>query len=116
MYVYAHVPLLEIDDVLEVYQTVTEEEIQQKIELIDAEFEMPDPKSDPVTEKSTYEDKYQTAKTAVALDKFVDKYNLTGLAYYYEGQEHSLHRKVATTFIVGNSWYRERNCQIEEVF
>lgn len=98
-----HVPLLEIDDVLDVYATVTEEEIAEKIAVIDAEFDMPEPESDPVTSKLTDEDKYQAAKTAVALDKFVEKYNLTGLAYYYEGQEGSLHREVATTFIVGNS-------------
>ena len=98
-----HVPLLEIDDVLECYNEVTEDEIQEKIAVIDAEFDMPDPKSDPVTSKLTDEDKYQAAKSAVALDKFVEKYNLTGLAYYYEGGADSLHRKVATTFIVGNS-------------
>lgn len=98
-----HVPLLEIDDVLDVYSTVTEEEIQEKIAVIDAEFDMPEPKADPVTSKLTDADKYQAAKTSVALDKFIEKYNLTGLAYYYEGQEDSLHRKVATTFIVGNS-------------
>lgn len=98
-----HVPLLEIDDVLEVYDTVTEDEVMDKIKVIDEEFDMPVPESDPVTMKLTYEDKYQAAKTAVALDKFVEKYNLTGLAYYYEGRDDSLHRKVATTFIVGNS-------------
>ena len=98
-----HVPLLEIDDVLEVYDTVTEQEIADKITLIDEEFEMPEPESDPVTMKLTDEDKYQAAKTAVALDKFVEKYDLTGLAYYYEGREGSPHREVATTFIVGNS-------------
>lgn len=98
-----HIPLLEIDDVTELYNTVTEEEIAEKIAVIDAEFEMPEPKSDPVTSKLTDEDKYQAAKSAVALDKLVDKYNLTGLAYYYEGAENSLHRKVAATFIVGNS-------------
>lgn len=98
-----HVPLLEIDDVLDVYATVTEEEIQAKIAVIDREFDMPDPKSDPVTMKLTDEDKYQAAKSAVALDKFVEKHRLTGLAYYYEGQMDSLHRTVATTFIVGNS-------------
>jgi len=98
-----HVPLLEIDDVIRVYNTVTEEEIKEKIKLIEEEFDMPEPKSDPVTSKLTDADKYQAAKTAVALDKFVEKYNLTGLAYYYEGIEDSLHRKVATTFIVGNS-------------
>ena len=98
-----HVPLLEVDDVIEVYNTVTEEEIADKIKVIDEEFDMPDPKSDPVTAKLTDEDKYQAAKSAVALDKFIEKYNLTGLAYYYEGGADSMHRKVATTFIVGNS-------------
>lgn len=98
-----HVPLLEVDDVLELYDTVTEEEIAEKIRVIDAEFDMPEPKSDPVTQRLTDEDKYQAAKSAVALDKFVEKYSLTGLAYYYEGREGSPHREVATTFIVGNS-------------
>ena len=98
-----HVPLLEVDDVLSLYETVTEKEIQDKINIIDAEFDMPEPKSDPVTSKLTDADKYQAAKSAVVLDKLVEKYNLTGLAYYYEGSADSLHRKVATTFIVGNS-------------
>lgn len=98
-----HVPLLEIDDAVEVYNTVTEEEIQQKIKLIEEEFDMPDPKSDPITMKLTDGDKYQSAKTAVALDKLVEKYKLTGLAYYYEGLEGSVARQVASTFIVGNS-------------
>ena len=98
-----HVPLLEVDDVIEVYNTVTEAEIQEKMALIDEEFDMPEPESDPVTTKLTDADKYQAAKSAVALDKFVEKYKLTGLAYYYEGGVDSLHQKVATTFIVGNS-------------
>lgn len=98
-----HVPLLEIDDVVEVYHQVTEAEIQAKIKVIDEEFEMPEPKSDPITSKLTDEDKYQAAKTACALDRFVEKYSLNGLAYYYEGLDDTIQRKVATTFIVGNS-------------
>lgn len=98
-----HVPLIEVDDVLELYETVTEEEISAKIKVIDAEFDMPEPKSDPITSKLTDADKYQAAKSAVALDKLVEKFNLTGLAYYYEGRKDSLHQKVASTFIVGNS-------------
>lgn len=98
-----HVPLLEVDDVIALYNEVSETEINEKIALIDREFDMPEPKSDPITTKLTEADKYQAAKSAVALDKLVEKYNLTGLAYYYEGGADSLHRKVATTFIVGNS-------------
>ncbi len=98
-----HVPLLEIDDVTALYKTVTEEEIAAKEARILAEFETPDPKSDPVTKKLTPEDLRQAAHSACALDKFVEKHRLTGLAYYYEGENDSLARKVATSFIVGNS-------------
>ncbi|MCQ2413293.1 MAG: L-fucose/L-arabinose isomerase family protein [Clostridia bacterium] len=98
-----HVPLLEMDTVAALYQTVTEEEIAEQIAIIDREFDMPDPVSDPVTSKLTDEDKYRAAKDAVALNKLIEKYNLTGLAYYYEGIEGSLNREVATNFIVGNS-------------
>lgn len=98
-----HVPLLEIEDVIRLYDTVTEDEIAQKEALILQEFDTPVPVSDPVTRKLTPEDLRQAAHSAVALDKFVEKYNLTGLAYYYEGSPDSIQRKVATSFIVGNS-------------
>lgn len=98
-----HVPLLEVDNVIELYNTVTESEIKEKSELILKEFDTPDPKGDPITEKLKDSDLYEAAKTAVALDKLVEKYNLTGLAYYYEGTPESLHRKVSSNFIVGNS-------------
>ena len=98
-----HVPLLEIDDIIKIYKGVGEQEISEKIRLIDAEFDMPEPESDSVTMKLTDADKYQAAKAAAALEKFADKYNLTGLAYYYEGEDNSLHREISSSFIVGNS-------------
>lgn len=98
-----HVPLLEIDDAIAEYNDVTYDEIQAKIKVIDEEFDTPDPKSDPITMKLTVSDKLQAAKSAVALDRLVEKYNLTGLAYYYEGLENSVQRTLASTFIVGNS-------------
>lgn len=98
-----HVPLLEIDDVVSLYDEISKDEIQKKIQTIEAEFLMPEPKSDPVTRKLTKEDLYESARTAVLLDHFIEKYKLTGLAYYYEGKEGSIQRKVASSFIVGNS-------------
>lgn len=98
-----HVPLLEIEDAVRIYKDVTEEEIATKIKIINEEFDMPEPKSDPVTKKLIPEDLYQAAKSAVTLDKLVQHYNLTGLAYYYEGEAGSIQRQVATSFIVGNS-------------
>ncbi|MBQ1961781.1 MAG: L-fucose/L-arabinose isomerase family protein [Clostridia bacterium] len=98
-----HVPLIEIDDAAREYQKVTREEIEAKKSLILAEFDTPDPKSDPVTMKLTDADLERAAHGAAALDRLIDTYSLTGLAYYYEGMEDSLNRKVATSFIVGNS-------------
>ena len=98
-----HVPLIEIDDAAEEYGKVTEEEIEQKKALILAEFETPDPKSDPVTMKLTEHDLIKAAKGAAALDRLIKKFDLNGLAYYYEGMEGSINREVASSFIVGNS-------------
>lgn len=98
-----HVPLLEVDDVLELAETVTDDEIEEKLRVIDEEFDMPEPKGDPITSKLTDADKYNAAKTAVALDKLIEKHSLTGLAYYYEGSPDSISRKTVASFIVGNS-------------
>ena len=98
-----HVPLVEIDDLLRMYGKVTEKEVQDKIQLIQSEFDMPDPKSDPVTCKLKDADLQQSAKSAAALDRLVDEFRLDGMAYYYEGMEGSLARTVATSLIVGNS-------------
>jgi len=53
--------------------------------------------------KLTDADLHRAAHGAAALDRFVEKYRLTGLAYYYEGMDGSIQREVATSFIVGNS-------------
>lgn len=98
-----HVPLLEIDDLAEVYNQISEQEIREKTVLIQKEFDMPDPGSDPVAMKLTEEDLHQAARSAAALDRFVEQNRLTGLAYYYEGKENTIQRTVATTLIVGNS-------------
>ncbi|MBP5209625.1 MAG: L-fucose/L-arabinose isomerase family protein [Clostridia bacterium] len=98
-----HVPLLEIEDAVRLHDAVTEEEIEAKSALILREFDTPDPGSDPVAVRLTAPDLRQAARTACALDKLVEAYDLTGLAYYYEGSPDTPQRTVATSFIVGNS-------------
>ncbi len=98
-----HVPLIEISDLVEVYNQVTDAEMEAKKALILAEFDTPDPISDPVTRKLTETDLEQAAKSAVALDKLVEKFHLDGMAYYYEGKDGTTERQVATSLIVGNS-------------
>ena len=98
-----HVPLLEIDDLLEEYHKVTEEEIAEQTAIIREEFDMPEPKSDPVTMKLTEEDLFYAAKASAALERFRKDYKLDGLAYFYTGTEGSENRKLASSLILGNS-------------
>ncbi len=98
-----HVPLIEIEDAVAAYNDATDEEIEKKKALIIDEFDMPDPKSDPIAEKLNEKDLYEAARAAVALDIMINRFNLNGLAYYYEGSPNSIQRKVASSFIVGNS-------------
>lgn len=98
-----HVPLLEIDDVLEVYRTVTDGETAEKARQILSIFDTPAPVSDPITERLTERDLEKAARAAVALEKFVDKYELSGLAYYYNGLPDSPQRDLVGSFIAGNS-------------
>lgn len=98
-----HVPLLEVDDILMCFDQVTEEEIAEKSRLILEAFDTPDPISDPITTKLSDEDLYMAAKTSVALDMFVGRQKLTGLAYYYNGRPDSAHQRLVSSLIVGNS-------------
>lgn len=98
-----HVPLLELDTLVEEYHKVTEREIQEQTAMIQAEFDMPDPKDDPVTVKLTDTDLRESAICAAALERLRIRYRLDGLAYFYSGAEGSENRKVASSLIVGNS-------------
>jgi L-arabinose isomerase len=98
-----HIVQTEADELLKLEQTVTREEIEGKKTDILNLFDTPDPKSDPITEKLTEKDLQIAARVAVALNKFIDEYNLDGLAYYYEGQDGSPMRELVTNLIVGNS-------------
>jgi len=98
-----HIVQTEADELLKLERTVIESQIKaKKVQILDL-FDTPDPKSDPITEKLTEKDLQVAARVAVALDKFIDTYELDGLAYYYEGEERGPMRELVTNLIVGNS-------------
>lgn len=98
-----HVVQTEPDDLVRHFRTVTSEDIEQKKQEVLDLFDIPDPQSDPITRKLTDGDLEIAARVAVALERFVDEYELDGLAYYYEGEPESDVRRVVTNLIVGNS-------------
>jgi len=98
-----HIVQTEADDLLRLERIVSDKEIdEKKVQILDL-FDTPDPVSDPVTTKLTDGDLHVAARVAVALDKFVDHWQLDGLAYYYAGEEGSPTRQLVTNLIVGNS-------------
>jgi L-arabinose isomerase len=98
-----HVVQTELDDLVRLARTVTPEEAKAKEGEILAMFDTPDPQSDPLTRKLTDEDLHGAAEMAVALDKYVDAFDLDGLAYYYKGEPGTERERAAANLIVGNS-------------
>ena len=98
-----HVALCEPDEILPFYRNPDPAQVEAMKKRILGFFDTPDPVSDPWTEKLTARDLDVAAKAAVALEKFIEKRDLDGFAYYYEGEAESLTRELVTNFIVGNS-------------
>ena len=98
-----HVALCEPDEIMPFYREPVAADVEAMKKRILDFFDTPDPVSDPWTEKLTAKDLDVAAKAACALEKFIEKRNLDGFAYYYEGEAGSPTRELVTNFIVGNS-------------
>ncbi|MDX2178985.1 MAG: L-fucose/L-arabinose isomerase family protein [Bryobacteraceae bacterium] len=98
-----HIVQTEADELLALSREISESEVQAKQDAILGLFDTPDPGADPLTQKLTAEHLRQAAISSIALDRFVDRHQLDGLAYYYEGEPGSPLRDIVTSLVVGNS-------------
>ena len=98
-----HVALCEPDEMLPDFRSPKPEAVDSMKQRILGFFDTPDPGSDPWTEKLTARDLDVAARAAVALEAFIERRNLDGLAYYYEGEPGTPTREMVSNFIVGNS-------------
>ena len=90
-----HVEVLEIDDLRVRVEAVTEVETQRRMELAREVFTV----DDSVAE----EDFRWGATVSVGLDRMVDDFGLTTLAYYHRGLDGEAHERVAAGMILGAS-------------
>jgi L-arabinose isomerase len=98
-----HVVACEADEILHLYRQVSEEDIVAMQARILSFFRTPDPVSDEITFRLKPQDLRSAAKAALALERFAVQKDLSGLAYYYEGEPGSEMRELVTNFAVGNS-------------
>lgn len=105
----SHVIFYEPNELQRHMKSLTDEEIKEKEKQILQFFDTPEPVSDPISMKLSDEDLCVAAKASLALDKFVNSNNLTGLAYYFDRAENSSIRQLMTNLIVGNSLLTARH-------
>jgi L-arabinose isomerase len=104
-----HIKACEANDIVKEYELATTSEVEAEKERILSFFDTPDPVSEPLSSKLNNEDLQTAARVSVALDNFVSRNKISGLAYYYESSEGSLERLVMSNFAVGNSLLTAKN-------
>jgi L-arabinose isomerase len=108
-----HFELLEMGEVNALREQAGPKEIEAKVAEFREAFEVSDQ-----CEKAELE---RAAATSCALDALVKKHDLGSLAYYYEGEEGTPQRNIATSVIAGNTLLTGRHipvageCEIKNV-
>ena len=99
----AHVKMLEMCELADLADQVTEEAIQKKVAVIRDTFSILDPSVDPLTDYVQEEDLTWSARMACALDSLVENNHLRALAYYYKGEKGNLYERIGAALILGNT-------------
>ncbi len=104
------VDVLEMCDLNELMDQVTEAEIREKENQVKEMFTISDDSpSEKLARKPTQEDLRWTCHVAAAMEKLVVQRKLDGFTYYYHGAEGNRYEKIQSAFIVGNSLLTARN-------
>ena len=99
----SHVKMLEMCELAELSDKVTENDIKNKISEIRSIFNICDPSIDPLTDYVKEEDLVLSARLACALDKLVSNNKLSALAYFYRGEKGTKYEELAANLIIGNT-------------
>ncbi|MBO9618261.1 MAG: arabinose isomerase [Niabella sp.] len=90
-----HIELLEVDELSALRKKVLKREIADRVSLFKSVFEVQPDCAEAELERA--------AKTAVALDELVARYQLGSVAYYYKGTGNSDNEDTMSSIILGNS-------------
>jgi L-arabinose isomerase len=99
-----HIEIIEVDELSALRKKVTAEQINNKVEEFQQAFDI-----QPDCSKEELE---RAAKTSVALDQLVERYDLGSLAYYYKGSGIDENEDTMSSIILGNSLLTARNIPV----
>ncbi|MBW7890942.1 MAG: arabinose isomerase [Chitinophagaceae bacterium] len=90
-----HVEVIEVDELSHIRQQITEQQIAAKLKSFEEIFDIQPDCSAVELERA--------ARTAVALDELVQKYQLGSMAYYHKGTGNPQNEDTMSSVILGNS-------------
>ncbi|OOQ58775.1 arabinose isomerase [Mucilaginibacter pedocola] len=99
-----HIEIVEVDELSGIREAVTDGQIAEKLEEINNRFD--------VQPDCSAEELERAAKTAVALDVMVAKYQLGSLAYYHRGAGNPANANTMSSVILGNSLLTGHNVPV----
>ncbi|MBU0477380.1 L-fucose/L-arabinose isomerase family protein [bacterium] len=111
-----HIEHIEMDDLKECIDAVTEKEITEKLETIQNIFDFPERGAELIATKVKNEDLLWPAKVACGMDRLAIDFNLTGLSYYYRGLDNNEFERIHAAMIIGNSFLTTRGIPISGEF
>ncbi|MBV5315863.1 MAG: L-fucose/L-arabinose isomerase family protein [Prolixibacteraceae bacterium] len=99
-----HFEILEMCELKKYHDTVTDAEVQAKIQEFHTAFDV-SADCEPIEIE-------RAARTSIALDKLVKNRNLGSMAYYYEGESGNDYENIVTSVIAGNTLLTGKNIPI----
>lgn len=108
-----HFELIEMCALHKAREAVTKAQVNAKLKQFQSKFV--------VAKQCEQKELVRAAKTSCALDALVKKHDLGSLAYYYEGEDGTTYRDIATSVIAGNTLLTGRHipvageCEIKNV-
>lgn len=106
-----HVRMVEMCELTDYVKNADDSTVKAKLGEINEKFVLLDASHDPTTRNIKDEDMEWAARCSVGLDKLVENNNLSGLAYYYVGNNNE-YEKVASGLIIGNSLLVSKGCSL----
>jgi L-arabinose isomerase len=99
-----HIELLEVDELADLRKPVTDAAIKDRVQFFHETFDVqPDCLPDELE---------RSARTSIALDKLVAKYQLGSMAYYYKGSGNADNEDTISSIILGNSLLTSRGIPV----